>query len=222
MDYIYKQIVECKKCNLHSNVDHKVIASGLFNAPYFILGMCPGKEEFINYEPFVGESGLLLRDCLNLGGIAIPEVYFSNVCRCWPHTGKYPGDTRNVDPEQVHIDSCKNYVYMEIDYIRPKVIIPTGNIPLSILVTNLPGITKCHGQFFETVINEVMYPVVPIYHPSYLIRTKDINREKYKGLYRDYIEDITKISKFIEGPAEPKYIVPQSVGRELGKAWTRW
>lgn len=181
-------IQKCKLCSLHTYVDYKVISSGTDKARYIVIGQSPGREEYLCKTPFIGPAGILLREALKIAGFNINDIFFTNALRCWPHVGSSEGDSRNITPCDNEIALCRNYVLMEIDYIKPECIIALGNDAMKVFHGSYEGITKKHGMPEIYSLNESDYSVVPTYHPSYLLRCR--GQKKYETLYREFIEDL--------------------------------
>jgi uracil-DNA glycosylase len=87
-------------------------------------------------------------------GIQRREVYITNVIKC------RPPDNRN--PRADEIESCKPYLFKQIELIAPKVICTLGNFSTQLLLGKKVGITKVRGQAFK----QGTYVVVPMLHPA--------------------------------------------------------
>lgn len=131
-------------------------------------------------------------ECLLEVGLKQEDIFFTNAARCWPHTGVFPGKTKNLTPTKEQVSKCKKFVLMEIDYIRPKIVVAAGNVAISIFHDNYPGITKCHGEPFNYIINDESYLVIPIFHPSYVQRMRNF-REKFENAIGAFIQDLEYI-----------------------------
>lgn len=109
-------------------------AEGSDSADYMIVGEAPGQQEEKDGRPFVGPSGKILRYCMDRVGIPIDNIYITNVCHYrppynviskWCRKSKKYGRVPN---EQVREGMYE--LYRDIIRVRPKIIIPVGNIAL--------------------------------------------------------------------------------------------
>ena len=66
------------------------------------------------------------------------DVYIANVIKCRP-----PG---NRDPRPEEIDSCKDFLRMQLTLVDPRVVVPLGNFATKLLLKRDVGITRLRGQ----------------------------------------------------------------------------
>ena len=115
------------------------------------------------------------------------QVYIGNVVKCRP-TIDLKG-FRDRPPEKDEISACSWILLEQINIIRPKIIVTLGNPATKFLLNTEIGITKMHGTFnyYQDI------PVIPTYHPSYILRN-DFPGATTK---RETWEDIKKVIKFL-------------------------
>jgi len=94
---------------------------------------------------------------------------------------------------------------MEIDYIRPKIIIAAGNVAMNVFIDKPPGITKCRGTPFNYMLNDESYLVVPLYHPSYIKRAESY-KEKFITVDGEFISDLEYIRDILYDNLKEDYI----------------
>ena len=114
-------------------------------------------------------------------GIKREEVYICNIVKCRP-----PG---NRDPEREEVDSCIPFLKKQIEIIKPEVICTLGRIAARELLKRDFKITMERGRW-QTYLN---IPVMPTYHPAYIIR----NRGRERLLKKEVWEDIQKIMSLL-------------------------
>jgi DNA polymerase len=140
-----------------------VISRGNPQAKLLIIGEAPGPEENVRGKPFVGRAGQLLDKILEAGNFN-PEqdVYITNSVFRMP-----PGeDGKNFrKPNDAEIDFYRPYVMEIVRLIAPRVVLLTGNVACQSILKKT-GITSLRGKWIETGGRWVM----PIFHPSYLLR----------------------------------------------------
>jgi DNA polymerase len=142
-----------------------VISRGNPNAKLLLVGEAPGPQENIKGKPFVGPAGQLLDKILQAANFD-PEkdVYITNSVFRMP-----PGDDGKSfrKPNDVEIDYYRPYVFEIIRLINPRVILLTGNVACQSIIKKT-GITTLRGKWIQTDGRWIM----PIYHPSYLLRNQ--------------------------------------------------
>jgi uracil-DNA glycosylase family 4 len=98
---------------------------------------------------------------------------------------------RDRPPEKDEVSACSWILLEQINIIRPKIIVTLGNPATKFLLNTEIGITKMRGTF--NYFHDI--PVIPTYHPSYILRND------YPGstTKRETWEDIKKVIKFLSG-----------------------
>lgn len=157
----------CVSCKLHSTRTNIVFGEGSDRAELMFIGEGPGADEDIQGRPFVGKAGQLLTSLIEKLGLKREIVYIANIVKCRP--------PNNRDPERDEREACMPYLDAQIGLIRPKVIIALGKIAVYTLMGAAEPITKfsimkVRGRFFEYRRGGLVIPVMPTYHPSYLLR----------------------------------------------------
>ncbi|MCA9958061.1 MAG: uracil-DNA glycosylase [Anaerolineales bacterium] len=140
-----------------------VICRGNPKAKLMIVGEAPGPEENKVGKPFVGRAGQLLDQILQAVNFDVEQdVFISNsVFRLPPGEG---GKSFRK-PTNEEIEFYKPYLLEIIRLVDPSIILLTGNVATQSLL-GLTGITKLRGEWHEWNGRFVM----PIFHPSYLLR----------------------------------------------------
>ena len=154
-----------------------VFGSGNPNADILLIGEAPGAEEDKQGEPFVGKAGKLLTDILKAIHLEREEVYIANILKCRPPNNRQPLPTE--------MDTCKPYLYKQIDLINPKLILCLGLVAANALLNKKLSLGKLRGEIFE--LNRIKIMVT--YHPAALLRNPNWKRDcwedvkKFKKLY---------------------------------------
>ena len=175
----------CQKCQLSKTRTNVVFSDGVPNNKLVLIGEAPGYYEDKEGLPFVGRAGQLLDKILNSVGLSRKkDIYIMNTIKCRP--------PENRDPEPSEKEACREFLDAQLDILRPKIILLCGNVALKSML-NLPyGITKARGNWFEGPYGSKM---MPIYHPSYLLRND--SREKGSPKWQMW-QDIKEIKRVYE------------------------
>ena len=172
----------CQNCVLVFTRTNAVFYRGNPKAKLMIIGEAPGQQEDEIGVPFVGKPGQLLDKLLDAVQInKEKDVYICNVIKCRL--------TENRAPNQQEIDCCWNYLAAQIKYVSPKIIALCGSTAVkSILKTN-DSITKIRGRWYENVYGA---KVIPVFHPSFLLRSPSQSVGSPKWLMCQDLREIKK------------------------------
>jgi DNA polymerase len=162
-----------------------VISRGNPNAKLLLVGEAPGPQENIKGKPFVGPAGQLLDKILQAAQFD-PEndIYITNsVFRMPP--GENGANFRK--PNDVEIDYYRPFVFEIIRVMKPFVILLTGNVACQ-SVLRKTGITSLRGKWTQLSDSWLM----PIYHPSYLLRNQSREPGSPKSQMWDDIREVRR------------------------------
>ena len=147
-----------------------VFGVGKRSADIMFVGEGPGEQEDLKGEPFVGAAGHLLDDMISIIDLDRTNCYIANIVKCRP--------PRNRDPEEAEQDACVDYLWNQIDLVRPKVIVCLGRVAAKRLISEDYRITREHGTWVQK--NGIW--ITSIYHPSALLRDVGKRPETFDDL----------------------------------------
>lgn len=159
----------CQACRLCEQRTRTVPGEGSPAAELVFVGEGPGADEDATGRPFVGAAGQLLDRMIAAMGLRREEVYICNAVKCRP-----PG---NRVPQDDELAACRPYLEAQLAIIRPRVICLLGATPLKSLL-GLSGVGKVRGQRLEWQ----GIPVIPTYHPAYLLRNPAAKKPAWEDL----------------------------------------
>ena len=161
---------ECIRCRLHADRTHIVFGEGNPSARIVLVGEGPGREEDRLGRPFVGPAGKLLDQMISAMGWRRQEVYICNVIKCRP--------PRNRDPLPDEIETCAPFLRRQLLAIGPQAILALGSFAAQFLLSSDQPISRLRNHIykFEGI------PVVPTYHPAYLLRNPLQKRQAWKDV----------------------------------------
>jgi uracil-DNA glycosylase len=185
LDELFKDMMKMKDDPLANAGTNVVISRGNPNAKLLIIGEAPGPQENIQGKPFVGRAGQLLDKILQVANFD-PEkdVYITNSVFRLP-----PGEDGKAfrKPTDVEINYYRPYVFEIIRFIDPLIMLLTGNVACQSILGKT-GITSLRGKWSEVQGRWVM----PIYHPSYLLRNQSREPGSPKAQMWDDIREVRK------------------------------
>lgn len=154
----------CRACGLAAGRTRVVVSRGNPRARLMVIGEGPGAQEDATGQPFVGRAGQLLDQML--ASVAIDsnrDAFIANVVKC------RPPDNRKPTPAEMA--ACRPLLEQQIRLVNPAVILLAGATALEGVLGIRGGITKLRGQWHSSEV-EVLQgrQLMPIFHPSYLLR----------------------------------------------------
>jgi uracil-DNA glycosylase family 4 len=178
-------IGDCKRCELHKGRNKIVFGDGNPQAQLVFVGEGPGADEDAKGIPFVGRAGQLLTQMIEgtakKEGIPLTrsDVYICNVVKC------RPPENRTPEPQEMEI--CGQFLFRQLQVIRPKAICALGSTAAKALLGGKDGVTKLRGKWHKW--HDI--PLIVTYHPSYLLRAYNVEAK------REAWEDLKKALHFV-------------------------
>ena len=185
IEKIAAEVAVCRNCVLCEKRTNVVPGMGVKNPLVMIIGEGPGFEEDKQGLPFVGPAGQLLDKMLSAINLSREtNCYIANVVKCRP--------PQNRDPNPEEAKACRGFLERQINILKPKMILLLGRIATYHILDTAQGISMIHGQFFtyKTRFGEI--PVMPIYHPSAVLRNEALKRPVWEDLkiFKKKLEEI--------------------------------
>ncbi len=168
---IQADIGDCTRCPLAFQGRHTIVfADGDPNARLMFVGEGPGADEDAQGLPFVGRAGQLLNNMITAMGLKRSEVYIANVVKCRP--------PQNRTPEPEEANTCMQFLWRQIDVIRPEVMVALGATAATYLLGAKTAISKLRGRIHDVRGAKL----IVTYHPAYLLRDPTQKKEAWKDL----------------------------------------
>lgn len=178
-----QEVQGCTRCPLHESRTNAVFGEGDPDAPIMFIGEGPGQTEDEQGRPFVGRAGELLTKMIEAMGYGREDVYITNIVKSRP--------PNNRAPSPAEVAACWPYLRRQIEIIRPKVIVTLGGPAAKALLETRDGITRLRGTWHEYREVAPPIPVMPTFHPAYLLRnyTRETRAKVWSDLQavRDHV-----------------------------------
>ena len=175
-------ICNCQKCPLGQTRTKFVFGVGNPDADVVLVGEAPGADEDAQGEPFVGRAGQLLNKIIEASGFKRQEVYICNILKCRP-----PGN-RNPMPDE--IEKCEPYLKMQLQLIKPKLILALGKFAAETLLNLRMPLNKMRGNihYYNGIKTMVTF------HPAALLRNPQWKRPTWDDMiqFRKLYDDLKK------------------------------
>jgi uracil-DNA glycosylase family 4 len=171
LDVLAAAAASCVACRLHEGRTRSVWARGNAEAIVAFVGEGPGYNEDQQGLPFVGPAGQLLDKMILAMGLTESEHYVCNVVKC------RPPENRTPLPDEAA--ACSTYLTEQLDLVGPRVIVALGRCAAENLGCAEPG-----RSWRGTWGSYRGVPVMPTYHPAYLLRSPEMKRPVWEDLQR--------------------------------------
>ena len=120
----------------------------------------------------MGDSGNLLNKMIEAMGLQRETVYICNVLKC------RPPNNRNPAPDE--IQRCSPFLYKQLEAISPRAIVTLGRFASQSLLQSEMSMGKMRGRWHDWR----GVPVMPTFHPAYLLRTPEDKRLAWEDLQK--------------------------------------
>jgi len=190
---LYKEARGCVLCPLAEGRTQVVFGNGDSDADLMFVGEGPGFHEDQQGLPFVGRAGQLLDELLGEIGLDRSKVFVANVVKCRP-----PG---NRDPQPDEIESCRPYLWKQVELIEPDVVCTLGNFATKLLTRSSRGITQVAGKPQEGEVGGRRVVLYPLFHPAAALRTP-ATRERLR-------EDFARLPELLAAVRRPADTGPE-------------
>lgn len=168
---VAEEVLACTACKLCKGRNQAVPGEGHSDARVLFVGEGPGAEEDRTGRPFVGPAGQLLDDIITKGmGLARADVFIANVVKCRPPANRVP------EPDEVA--ACRGFLRRQIAAVAPAVICTLGATATRALLDTDQSMGRLRGRRHD--LDGV--PVIPTYHPAYLLRNPSAKRPTWQDI----------------------------------------
>jgi len=175
LDDLAEALAAYPHCELKLGARNTVVSDGNPAARVMIIGEAPGRDEDLQGKPFVGRAGQLLDRMFGAIGLgrgapdADAAFYITNILPWRP--------PHNRDPEPAEIAMLMPFVARHVELADPEVLVAMGNIACQGLLGRR-GITRLRGTWTQAFGR----PLLPMFHPAYLLRNPAAKREAWADL----------------------------------------
>jgi DNA polymerase len=192
----------CRRCPLYEQATQAVFGEGPEHAQVMFVGEQPGDQEDLAGRPFVGPAGQVLDEVIEKVGIDRKKVYVTNAVK---HFKFEPRGKRRIHqrPDGGEVQACKFWLNLEVEHVRPKVIVALGaTAAQSLLGKASVTIGKMRGQPMQMADGTVLFITN---HPSYLLRIPDAEgKARERAKFEADLVQVREMIAALEKSALPK------------------
>jgi len=165
LEELSKSIASCHMCDLSKSRKQSLSGFGNPDADLVILDYSVSQIQDDTNNYYAGRSGEILKNMVeNVIALRVEDVFLTHAIKCKTlHTQK---------PSNSEWESCKGYLFSQIEFIHPKVIVTLGEEAYTHLTNDKDNFENVRGH----VIDFKNYKLIPIYHPQHLLRNPELKK----------------------------------------------
>ena len=171
LDSLDLSIKSCHLCDLSKSRKQSMPGYGNQDANLMIIDSVVSTNDDESSSYYTGRAGNSLRKMVeNVLELSIEDVYYTHAIKCKPLGSNKPSESE--------YNSCKPYLFKQIELIKPKVIMILGEDAYNLFSQTKDEFHQVRGH----IIDLKEYMVVPIYHPQFLLRNPSLKIETFNDL----------------------------------------
>jgi uracil-DNA glycosylase len=175
---IAAEINGCRNCELHAQRVVPVPGRGTPRARLLVVGGWLTETEPADLPAgmiFGLEEDRMLSRMLGAIHLAPDDVFITNILKC--------GLPVSCQPIAANTHCCLSYLRRQIAVLAPEVICSMGIIATRALLDLPQSLSQLRGRFhLYTALDGKPIPLIPTYHPSYLLQAAEMKSEAWKDL----------------------------------------
>lgn len=160
-----QSITSCHLCDLSKSRSQSMYGYGNENADLFLVDYTVSQTQDSTNSYYCARSGETLKKMIeNVLLLSIDDLFLTHAIKCKP--------LQSNKPSSSEWNSCKNYLFTQIEFVNPKVLVTLGPDAYSHLTGDTNNFENVRGH----VIDYKNYKLIPIYHPQYLLRNPELKK----------------------------------------------
>lgn len=176
------KIRKCKACDISSS--NKATTRGDTNADILIL------SDFVLPDNKNEEAWNMIQSTLDFYHIDIHQCFFMNAVNCCPYL-MLEREVLYRIPNLHEEQSCRKYIDLAIEILKPKFMIILGNTALNSMINS--NVDTVRGK----ILDVKGIPTMVTYSPSHLIWRRENDPDGYECEKNIFFKDFEKISEEI-------------------------
>lgn len=161
----------CHLCDLSKSRTQSMSGFGNPHPKIFFLDAFVSSAEDESNNYYAGRSGAMLRDMIEkVINLTLDDVFITHAVKCKPFGFQKPSVSE--------CNSCSPFLHKQLDIFNPKIIVTLGEDAYRLLTHDESDYDQVRGQ----AIPFGKSTIVPIYHPTFLIRNPSFKKETMLNL----------------------------------------
>lgn len=183
---IIADINVCRNCRLHTHRAVPVPGKGAPRARLLIVGTwlsVPEQAPFSSDTIFGLEEDQMLARMLAAIHLQADDIFVTNSIKCGIQCDTQGGLPASSQPMAADVQRCLTYLRRQISVIAPEVICTMGILATRALLELPQSLSQLRGRFhLHTSLDGRQIPLIPTYHPSYLLQAPEMKRQTWEDL----------------------------------------
>ena len=175
LEELREAILLFEGCSLKNTASNTVFSDGNVDSDILLIGEAPVSEEDLVGKPFVSGAGQLLDKMFKAINMTRAQNFYIINLLPW----RPPG---NRKPTAAECEVCLPFVKRHIELFKPKLIILVGGTSASSIMNVQAGISKLRGKWSTFQMGDKVIPMIPIFHPAYLLRQPQFKKQAWHDL----------------------------------------
>lgn len=165
LEELAKNISQCHLCDLSKSRSQCMSGFGDTNSSLMIVDYDVSQAQDTQNDYFAGRAGESLKNMIErVLLLPLSSVYLTHLVKC--------KTLKTNKPSPSEVNSCKSYFFSQLEFVQPKVIMTLGEEAYETLTQDDGNFQNVRGH----VIDFQGYKLVPLYHPSYLLRNPELKK----------------------------------------------
>ena len=165
LNELSQNISTCHLCDLSKSRTQSMSGYGNQNADLMIIDYDVSQTQDSSNSYYSGRSGETLKNMIEkVLNLNINDVFLTHAIKC--------KTLKSNKPSPSEWNSCKPYLFSQIEFIQPKVVVTLGNEAYNKVTEDDDNFENVRGH----VIDFKNYKLIPIYHPQYLLRNPELKK----------------------------------------------
>ena len=165
LEELAKSLAQCHLCDLSKSRTQCMSGFGDQNSSLMVVDYDVSQAQDTQNNYFAGRAGESLKNMIEkVLLLPLSSVYITHLVKC--------KTLKTNKPSPSEVNSCKAYFFSQLEFVQPKVIVTLGEEAYATLTQDHDNFENVRGH----VIDFQGYKLVPLYHPSYLLRNPELKK----------------------------------------------
>ncbi len=188
----------CRACGRAETRAQVVFGAGNRDADLMIVGEAPSATDDSTGLPYTGPAGEVLDELLAEAGTQRDAVWITNLLRCFEGRRR-DGRLENQPARTSEIRACSRWLNLEIQYVKPRVIVAMGSPAAHALISPEFKLTEQRGTAHRRSDGT---QVIATTQPAYVMRLVNLaDRETAERERERLVADLQRAVELATGPA---------------------
>jgi len=142
VDDFSQDIENCHLCDFSKSRNQVMSGFGNQNAELMIIDFSVSSEQDKRDDYYGGRAGEILKNMIeNVIKLSVDNVYYTHCIKCKP--------LNNLSTLTSQWNSCKSYIFSQIDFVKPKVIVTLGYDAYTHLTSDKSNFETLRGHIID-------------------------------------------------------------------------